>query len=253
MASRPTRSIPKSSPPGSAQKRFPWMHCKSCTSAFGEACVIRSHRSEIHAVDSQSQLHKVIAPTSFPYEAGRTAKPSRRALTQLSTFVAHRIDTIIRFIPTKDALLVIVTTEPERCDLQRRAYATLVGHGDHLYLLGGGDGTTCFSSVECFSTQTNEWFIVAPLETARGSLGAEVRGVCVGVRARVCKLAGPTWLRVPSRDKQQQQQQQQRRRQTTTEKRAPPCRIIGELALHCGTSGGYAYARPRSHARAHCP
>eukprot|EP00959_Pyramimonas_sp_CCMP1952_P005448 114747-Pyramimonas_sp.AAC.1 len=58
----------------------------------------------------------------------------------------------------------------------RRAYGTLVSYGEHLYLLGGGDGSTCFGSVERFSRRTNRWEIVAPLQTARGSLGAQVGG-----------------------------------------------------------------------------
>ena len=47
---------------------------------------------------------------------------------------------------------------------------------DHLYAVGGNDGTRALSSVECYDPATNVWSVVASMTTAREGPGVAIPG-----------------------------------------------------------------------------
>lgn len=83
------------------------------------------------------------------------------------------------FYPTIDRLM------PLRPMSSARSYTGVAALNDHIYVFGGGDGSSWYNTVECYNRVSNEWMACPRLKQKKGSLAGATLNAIYSCRSRI--------------------------------------------------------------------
>jgi N-acetylneuraminic acid mutarotase len=89
-------------------------------------------------------------------------------------------NTVEAYTPSTNSWATVAPMPTARMNL-----AAATGPDGRIYVIGGGNGSTCCNTVEAYNPTTNSWAAVASLATARNALGA-----ATGPDGRIYAIAG---------------------------------------------------------------